>query len=299
EILHSYQDKVDRKKGGEGIRRWLVNNIPRFISTVEDQEDGYVDAIGCGFGGPVNSHEGRVMDSIQICGWKGFPLKDWFEEHFERPAIVVNDSNAATWGEYRRGFGQGCQHFFYTNLGSGIGGGFVISGALFDGQGFGAGEFGHTYVPDWTADKPDAGVEIESLCSGWAIESRLNAPDYLPRSSRLFQVRSERDESITARDLGEAARLGDPFALKEIDRIADSMGYGLANVLSLTGVERIAIGGGVSNLGEILIGPIRKYTEKYAFISNKGRYTIGRCELGEKIVLVGAILLAKKAMRIN
>lgn len=239
------------------------------------------------------------MESIQIRGWENFPLKDWLEDQFQKPSFVVNDSNAAAWGEYCLGSGKGCRHFFYTNMGSGVGGGFVINGQLLDGQGLGAGEFGHTFVPDWTASEGGKGIEVENLCSGWAIEARLNQPGYLPPCSSLLQVRTEKGRSLTVRDLGEAARRGDSFANQEIHRVAESMGYGLAGVLSLTGVERIAIGGGVSNLGEILIEPIRRATQKHAFVSNRGHYTIQRCELGDRIVLVGALLLARNALNLS
>lgn len=296
EILRSHKGRVDRHAGGEEIRRWLLEHIPKFINDAEVWTGGDVEAIGCGFGGPYDSNEGRIVESIQIEGWENFPLQDWFEGQFEKPALVVNDSNAAAWGEYQKGFGRGCRHFFYTNLGSGVGGGFVFDGNLFDGQGLGAGEFGHTYVPDWTSDKAGEEIKVENLCSGWAIEARLNTPGYLPVSSRLIQMRNTIVSKLTPRHLGEAARLGDVFALQEIDRIAGSMGIGLANVLSLTSVERIAIGGGVSNLGELLIEPIRKHTQRHAFVSNQGRYAISKCELGDQVVLVGAILLARQAV---
>jgi glucokinase len=100
-------------------------------------------------------------------------------------------------------------------------------------------------------------------------------------------------QAIDARKLVEAARAGDEFALKEIDQIAYSMGLGLANMLCLVNVEVIAIGGGVSNMGDLLIVPIRKYTQKYEFISSHNNYKIGKCELGDSIVLVGAILIAR------
>jgi glucokinase len=299
ELLKSQQSSVNREAGGEGIRQWLLEQVPKFINEVESRGEGQIIAIGCGFGGPIDSGEGRVLESVQIPGWEKFPLKEWFEENFSKPSFVANDSNAAAWGEYQNGFGRGCKHFFYTNLGSGVGGGFVLNKALFDGQGFGAGEFGHTYVPDWTSVEPGRGIEIENLCSGWAIESRLNQADAIPPTSKLFKMRSIKQSNLTAKDLGEAARIGDAFAVQEIDRIARSIGFGLANVLSLTGVERIAIGGGVSKLGEILIEPIRQYTKHFEFVSSSGRYRIGRCELGDDIVLVGAVLLAQKALNLS
>jgi glucokinase len=76
------------------------------------------------------------------------------------------------------------------------------------------------------------------------------------------------------------------------------MGLGLANMLCLVNVEVIAIGGGVSNMGDLLIKPIRKYTQKYEFISSSNHYKIGQCELGDSIVLVGAVLMARDTFRL-
>lgn len=298
ELFDVHQEKVEVAEGGAGIRRWLKSSIPQFLQS-GDQRYGAIKAIGVGFGGPLNSKEGRVLESIQISGWENFPIKEWFQENFHLPTTVDNDSNAATWGEFRLGFGRGSQNFFYTNLGSGVGGGFVLNGTLFDGQGFGAGEFGHTYVPDWTTEIPGKAREIEALCSGWAIESRLSTPGYIPETSSLEQAPGDEVEKITAKDLAEAALHGDPFAEAEIDRIASSIGLGLANVLSLTGVERIAIGGGVSNMGELLIEPIRKFTRQYEFVSSRGKYEIGQCQLGQVIVLKGAVLIAAEAFALD
>lgn len=296
QILTLRQVRVDLASGGAGIRKWLHEQISELIGTAE-AENRKISAIGVGFGGPIDTARGQVLQSIQVSGWQDFPIKSWFQEQFNLPTIVANDSNAATWGEYRCGFGRGSDHFFYTNIGSGIGGGFVFDGKLFDGQGFGAGEFGHTFVPDWAnISQGMRGSQIENLCSGWAIESRLRTPGYIPGSSALYRSNPDDLVKITTKDLGEAARSGDPFSMAEIDRVAHSIGIGLANVLSLTGVERIAIGGGVSNLGTLLMDPIRRYTEKYAFISSKGRYQIERCSLGDQIVLVGALLLASECV---
>jgi glucokinase len=294
EICAREQGVISPKEGASGIRRWLEKAIPEFIECAR-QQFGPVAAVGCGFGGPINTPAGKVLRSIQIQGWSDFPIKSWLEERSGLPAIVANDSNAAAWGEYRRGIGRGSQNFFYTNMGSGVGGGFIFNGALFDGQGLGAGEFGHTYVPDWTREEPGRAEKVENLCSGWAIEDRLRRPGYLPKTSLLFDRFQGNIESLTAKDLAQAAQDGDAFALQELNGIAYSMGLGLVNVLSLTNVERIAIGGGVSKMGDILIDRIREVVAQYAFISSRGKYTIHQCELGDAIVLVGAILIARDA----
>jgi glucokinase len=292
EILDVLQASVKADAGAPGIQAWLEDNIPSMFDRVGELGGEFV-GLGCGFGGPIDTARGEVLKSVQIRGWSGFPIKAWFEEKFKLPAVVANDSNAATWGEYQNGSGRGSRYFFYTNMGSGVGGGIVIDGRLYDGQGYGAGEFGQTYVPDWTNDQPGKPEKIENLCSGWAIEKRLRTPGYVLKDSILMQLAHGEHLKIDARKLGEAAMAGDEFAKNEIDQIAYSMGLGLANMLCLVNVEVIAIGGGVSNMGELLIEPIRRYVQKYEFISSNNKYKIGKCELGDSIVLVGAILLAR------
>ena len=287
DILAAQQGRVDPAGGGQGIREWLVEEIPAFIEA-QEKVFGPVAAIGCGFGGPMHTPSGRVVQSIQIEGWHDFPIRDWFEDTFHLPATVDNDSNAAAWGEYKCGFGRGCKYFFYTNMGSGVGGGLVLDGKLLDGQGYGAGELGHTWVPDWTSEEPHKAEIIENLCSGWSIEKRLRMPGYIPEESTLFPKQAD----ITTKDLAEAAQDGDTFALAEVDHVAEAMGIGLANTLCLTGVERIAIGGGVAKMGDLLIDRIRSYTKLHEFVSSTGHYEIAACELGDQIVLVGAILRA-------
>jgi glucokinase len=292
-ITTLHQGIVDVKSGGDGIRRWLSEHIPDFLKQ-EGVSISQVAVIGCGFGGPIDRNAGKTLVSNQISGWHNFALRDWLEDAFDLPAWVENDSNAAAWGEYRKGFGKGTQHFFYTNLGSGVGGGFIFNGELYDGLGFGAGEFGYTYVPDLAKTGACEPVKIEHICSGWSIENRLRQPGYIPETSQLNQLVKGDIAYVTTHDLATAAKNGDLFALSEIDLVAHTLGIGLANVLSLTNVERIAIGGGVSKLGDLLIEPVRRYTEKYVFVSSQGRYQIQQSKLGDAIVLIGAILLAKQ-----
>ena len=295
ELIAVHQGQVNVDQSADGIRKWLVEQVPELVASRVRGTDK-VAAIGCGFGGPIDSQRGRVLKSIQISGWQDFPLRDWLEDAFGLPAWVENDSNAAAWGEYQLGFGKGTQHFFYTNIGSGVGGGFIFNRSLYDGQGFGAGEFGHTYIPDLTKKTECEPVKIENLCSGWAIENRLRQPGYIPETSDLYHRVKGNVSHVTTRELAESARTGDAFTLHEIDLVAHGLGIGLANVLSLTNVERIAIGGGVSNLGELFIDPVRQYTARYAFVSSQGRFQIQRSILGDSIVLIGAILLAKQVM---
>jgi glucokinase len=295
DILEVHQGRVAVEQGAQGILAWLRKNVP--IVMEQSVQMGYRPAaIGCGFGGPIDTPNGRVLRSIQIQGWDGFPLVRWFQDEYRLPAIMANDTNAAAWGEYRRGSGRGTSHFFYTNIGSGIGGGIILNGGLYDGQGYGAGEFGQTFVPDWTSPVPGAAERLENLCSGWAIERRLRSSQQIPSSSALLELCAGNQQLLNCQMLHQAAITGDEFALQEINQVGRTIGIALSNVLSLINPQRIAVGGGVSNMGEVLFEPIRRSAQAHEFISSAGHYEIVPCELKESIVLVGAILLASPSI---
>ena len=99
--------------------------------------------------------------------------------------------------------------------------------------------------------------------------------------------------ALTCAMLGEAARRGDAFATAEIDRIARSYAIALSNLITLVSPDVVAIGGGVANLGEVLLDPIRRHTDERVFISAQGAYRIVPCAFVDAAVPVGAALLAR------
>lgn len=288
-IARTVRGQVDSSGGAQAILAWIGDQIETLLA---DAGRNTIEGIGVGFGGPIDSRTGTVLVSHQVDGWEGFPLKAWFEERFALPTVVANDSNAAGWAEYRLGAGRGTRHFVYNNIGSGIGGALIINGALHDGQGLGAGEIGHTLVPDWTSNLPGVPAKLEDLCSGWAIERRIRQWRSLPTWSALARLCGGDAQRLTCAMLAEAARQGDTVAMSELDRVAQAVGVALANVITLFNPEKIAIGGGVGLMGEVFLAPLRKYVEHLAFAPYRGTYEIVPCALEEAVVLSGALLLA-------
>lgn len=290
-ILTSLRGSVDPSDGAQGILAWIEKQLPGFIAD-NSPAFGLPSAIGVGFGGPVETASGRVLTSHQVEGWKDLELKGWFENRFHLPAVIANDSNAAGWAEFCCGAGRGTRTFCYMNIGSGIGGALVINGHLHDGQGFGAGEIGHTYVPDWTSSVPGTANKLENICSGWRIEERIRRWTGLDPVSPLAKVSNGRPDQLTCAMLAECARQGDPRAIAELDRVAESVALALSNVITLFHPERIAMGGGVSLMGDVLLDPIRSAVSSRVFGPFEGHYEIIPCDLAENVVVVGALLLA-------
>ena len=161
---------VDRQAGHAGILHQFATTIPGLLHPHR------IKAIGVGFGGPVDYQRGRVVKSHQVTGWSGFPLRQWFTRQFRLPVVVENDSNCAALAEARQGAGHGQRVVFYTNIGTGIGGGLVIDGTLYTGR-YGAMELGHTCLPVGpkfpTVEELAAGLAIERGRSSVAKSARV------------------------------------------------------------------------------------------------------------------------------
>ena len=152
--------KVDPKSGAAGIRDQIARSIPELLAL------GSIDAVGVGFGGPVDWRTGKICRSHQIAGWSEFDLSGWLQEQVNAPVHVDNDANVAALGEARCGAGVGLNPVFYVTLGSGVGGGLVAEDRIYHGTTPGESEIGHVRL-----DRK--GTTVESRCSGWAVDARL------------------------------------------------------------------------------------------------------------------------------
>lgn len=267
---------IDPVKGGEGIRGQIPGLLEEALAKAGVGRSD-VAALGVGFGGPVDGE--KVLVSHQIRGWSDFPLRAWLEEQAGLPVVLQNDCKAAALGEYALGAGKGCRRVFYVTVGSGIGGGWVVDGRVDAGQGLGASEIGHTWVPEPKTRVPE---KLENVASGWALQRRAQEAG-LPGDPPSGQ-------SIYA-----AAEQGDAVARRVIRETADALGLGIANAITLLHPERVILGGGVSLMGPLLWEPLRQAVARYVFRPFAGRYELVPAALGESVVVVGATLLAASA----
>jgi glucokinase len=290
---HDYivSEKIEMPNGAEDIKNWLLLRVPEIINR-QTQFGGKVRAIGVGFGGILESSTGKILISVQVDGWKDFELKEWFENNFNLPTIIVNDTVSGGYAELTYGSGKGSKNFFYSNIGSGIGGSLFFYRDYYDGLGYGAGYLGHTYIPDWKI--PGQTVKLENVCSGFAIEKRLRTKGYIPKESILNEMCKGKINELTCKMLEQAGYDGDIFALEEIKRVAHSYSIALSNMMILCSPDIVSIGGGVSNMGDMFLDQIRKYTDELVFISCKNKYEIVQTVFRESAVIVGALLFGQK-----
>lgn len=276
QILERRCAKLGDQTTAAGILAWIKATVDDIRSRTD------IGGIGVGFGGPIDPVSGRIVCSLQVEGWKDFFLRSWFEDAFRLPTVVLNDTVTGGIAEWRLGAGKGCRRLFYTNIGTGIGGG------LYDRGGYGASSLGYTWLPDWRSTEPGSRTRLEFLCAGPWIESRLRQPGYVPADSVL----AGRSAPLTCSDLAEGGRTGDLFCMAELDRVASSFAMGLSNVLALAAPDRLVIGGGVAKMGDVLFSRLRHFTSEFAFVGTINSFQLLPSVLMDDAVLAGALLLA-------
>jgi glucokinase len=282
-----------------------------------------VSAIGIGFGGPVDSAQGLIVKSHHVEGWERHALADWCQKVLALPLTLENDCDAASLAEARFGAGRGRKVVLFVTVGTGIGGGLVVDGKIYRGSGHGAAEIGHLR-PGLHADRPDQ--TVESLASGWGIaaaaQARLSDPishAFVPLTSGLGTTSPEgvrqrlieteeaeaeytadlwdrcggRLEQLTARVVAQAAGEGNEVAREVLAHACQALGWGIAQAITLVAPEVVVIGGGVSLMDESLfLAPLRREVERYVFGPLVETYEIRPAQLGEQVVIHGALASA-------
>jgi glucokinase len=258
-----------------------------------------IGAIAIAAAGGVDTAKGIVVTpSPHLPGWTNAPIAASFEAQLGIKTYVLNDASAAALGEHRFGAGKGVQNLVLFTLGTGIGGGIIIDGRLYLGAVGGAGELGHMTVE---ANGPRCGCGntgcLEMLVSGSAIER--DAADRLAKgeSSLLAYRLGKTDNKVTAWDIAEAARRGDKLAQDVIARAAYYLGVGFVNVINIFNPEMIIYGGGLAELGEMLVGPAVKIAETRPFAINARAVHIVKAGLANEAGIYGAAAYAMDMMR--
>jgi glucokinase len=232
-----------------------------------------LNAIGIACAGGIDTPRGVVVTpSPNMPDWVEVQLADVIRKKFGVATYVINDASAAALGEHRYGVGKGVKNLVLFTLGTGIGGGIIVDGKLYLGAVGGAGELGHMTVD---ANGPRCGCGntgcLEMLASGRAIErDAINRIRQGARSSLSEMVNGE-IEKITAAQVGVAARSGDPIACDIISRAAYYLGIGFVNAVNIFNPEMVVIGGGMAELGDMIIEPGRRMVVERAFsVSSRG-----------------------------
>ena len=218
--------------------------------------------ISIGVPGPVNHEKGLVYDCPNLSGWKNIEVRKLLGERWDVPVKVENDARVAGLAETRLGAAKGFSHVFYITVSTGIGAAIIIDGKIYHGADGAAGEFGQMKLLD--------GSILEQKFAGPAIE-------------RLF--------GLPTTQLTELVEKNDPGAKKAVGYLTDGIGTFLANIATLLNPQIIVVGGGVSQLGDLILNPIREKVSSLAFSISAKNVKIVPAALHTDSGAVGAVEL--------
>ncbi len=250
-------------------------------------EKASLKAVGIGLPGPIRE-DGYVSKLVNLGMGPSYPAKE-LESRMGIPCAATNDANAAALGEVYCGSAKGTKNAVLLTLGTGVGGGVIVNGKVLCGTHGVGGEIGHFVV------NPD---ETETCNCGnkGCLEQYASATGIVRSAKRLLAHNTEESslrkyENLTAKDVLDEAKKGDPIALDALDVFGRYLGMAIGHLVLTTDPEKIILGGGVSKAGQILIDTVWKYVYAFTHIAEE-HGEIVLAELGNEAGVYGAASLA-------
>lgn len=257
-------------------------------------------AVGIGAPGPIDFDTGYVIETANL-RFKNFPLGPRVAEEFGSPTIIENDVNAGMYGEFKAGAALGASDVLGVFVGTGIGGGLILNGALYRGFNKAAGEIGHIIVK---AGGPRCGCGnrgcLEAVASRTAITRDIRNAIKRGKRSVVSKKAARKNEVLSGQDLKEAYDADDEVVRKIVHRAAQYIGIGIGSLLNVLGSEMVVLGGGVVEaFGDDIVDRIERAARKTAFEINSRNVRIIRAQLGDDAGVIGAAALAREALTSN
>jgi glucokinase len=277
--LQRHQQVPTRPTGdGEGEALWRT--LLALVDVVCD--GGLPDAIGVGCGGPMRWPEGAVSP-LNLPAWRDFPLRARLRDRFPDAVVrVANDAVAMAIGEHWRGAARAAHGLLGIVVSTGVGGGLILDGRVLHGLTGNAGHIGHVVVDPAGPDCACGGRGcLEAIARGPAVVQRAVEQGWHPVS----------DQPPDGRSLLAAAQAGDEIAIAAFARAGTALGVAIASAVHLLELDVVAVGGGLSNAGDLLLGPARAAFARHVRLEFAAGARILPASLGAAAGLVGAAAL--------
>ncbi|MFV0442332.1 MAG: ROK family protein [Planctomycetaceae bacterium] len=257
--------------------------------------------VGVAAPGTMDLSAGIVLHPFNLPGWENLPLRQIMRDRLQTPAVLVNDANAAAYGEFWVGAGREYRSLMLWTLGTGIGGGIVLDGELLVGAHGHAGECGHMVIQYTGGPQSDHGIHgsVELYAGARALVRRCKEALCNGRSSSLADLSTE--TPLTAALIAQAADAGDELALELILETARYLAVGTVNIMHIVNPEIILFGGAMtfgrtrSPVGSLFLNEIRNRVKAMAFPVPAALTRIEFASLGNDAGFIGAAGCAHRA----
>ncbi len=256
-----------------------------------------VSAVGVSSAGIIDTRKGIAVFSPNVRSLRRTPLRDMISERLGKPVQLGNDATLAALGEWQFGLKRSVSDMVYVTVSTGIGGGIIAGGELIEGSCGAAGEVGHMVIE---VDGPECPCGRhgcwEALASGRALAERTVLRIEAGEASSIGELAGGDMEKIDAQLVSIAAQQGDALAKEMIATTAYYVGVGLANLINLLNPSLIVVGGGLTKIGDALMGPATVVAKERAYVADACHVEIRRALLGDDSPLLGAAALAMKGL---
>lgn len=290
------RDTPSRTAPGQTVLDALTATVDELLAHPLVEEVGCA-ALGVGVAGLVDAEHGTVVFAPHL-PWRDAPVRDRLQERLDLPVLVDNDAHTAAWAEHRFGAGRDESHLVLVTLGTGIGGAVLTSGCLQRGRHGLAGEFGHQQVvPDGRPCPCGLRGCWEQYVSGSALRrAGLEILEAGGQGAAALAAQGVSDpDQVEGEHVTRAARGGDPTALAALAEQGRWLGVGAAGLCAALDPGTVVVGGGLSEAGELLLGPARETLRQH--LVGRGHRPEPRlvaAALGPGAGLVGAADLARR-----
>jgi len=251
------------------------------IAAYAQQVERQPEAVGISLPAVLEHHTDRVIWAPNLPGWRDLPFREMVQDRLKLPAFLEYDGHAAALGEWWMGAARGYRNVVSVIIGTGIGGGLIIDGALWRGRDRLAGASG------WFPMMGPEGLDHwENLAAGPGIARRAQKLIASGRATSLDPA------GVTARAVFDAARQGDALARQVVEETASWIGQGLATLISLANPEIIVLGGSIGRQGDLLLRTAQETARRWAQPVSAHNTAIVSSVLGEEAELLGAAYTA-------
>ena len=272
----------------------LVEAVDEMMKRHQLTKDN-TEAIGISCGGPLDSTKGVIMSPPNLPGWDNVPVCDIFSSRFSIPTVLENDANACALAEFYWGAGKGSQNMVFLTFGTGLGAGIIINGKLYSGSNGNAGEVGHIRLSDFGPVGFAKAGSFEGFCSGGGIAQlaamRIKEQAQLGQQT-FFQRPLSELNTLTTKDVAEAAAQGDELAIDIFNTSAEYLGKGLSVIIDILNPQVIVIGSVFARAEKFFRKGMEKIISQEALSSSAQICSIRPAQLDEKIGDYAALSLA-------
>lgn len=275
----------------------VIRRVEQLLVDLAAKTGATIQAVGMGVPGLVDVPTGvtKFLPNLPT-QWRDVPVATTLQQALRCPVSLMNDVRMATLGELVFGHGRTAPApltMAFFSVGTGIGGGVVVEGRLRLGTLGAAGELGHqTILPQG----PRCGCGnrgcLEALASGPAIAAEGIRLMRMGLAPKLFELVSGSVANVTPREMLAS---GDESTREAITRAAEYLGIAIANVVTILHPELIVLGGGVAELGDALLVPIRDVVRQRVGMFPTDEVRVEKSQLGDRAGILGAIAVAVRA----